>query len=143
MCIRPLIALLTLSLLPLCAQGREARARAAQGPQRIARQLDLTEAQQGKIAEIRSRHQAQLQTHRQATQEAQRGLRIALKDPKTPVSQLKQLHQRAAEARFDLQLTRRAQRQEIAAQLTPEQREKAAALRGFARGRRAAGHRQD
>lgn len=142
MCIRPLIALLTLSFLPFCAQGREARPGKPRGPQGIIRQLDLTETQRTKIAEIRARHQAQIQTQRQKAGEARKALKVALKNPKTPVTELKQLHHRAEEARFDLQLARREQRQEIATQLTPEQREKAAALRGFARGRRTAGHRQ-
>jgi Spy/CpxP family protein refolding chaperone len=92
--------------------------------------LHLTEAQKGQIKAIRAKHQEALQAKRASLREAQQSLRAAMKDAKSPESDLRNLHAQAADRHFNLILERRAMRQEMGALLTPEQREKAAELRG-------------
>ena len=123
---------LTLAALPLGAQGGPRR----EGPraERIAQALRLTEVQKASIKALRRQHQPDLLRRREAAQQAQQALRMGLQDMSTPEAQLRPLFDRAAAARFDLLLARRALQKETQALLTPEQRLKAAELRGFAQG---------
>ncbi len=124
-------AVLLVALLPLSAQP------AAGAPGRhLARALNLTEAQQASIKAIRDRHQPDLASRREAMRQAQAAFRAAFQDPATPEAQLRALHEKAAALRFEMQLTHRSIQQEVQAVLTPDQRIKAAELRGAAQARR-------
>lgn len=119
-------AILSLAVLPMLAQP-------APGPRngRMARALNLTEAQQTNIQAIREKHRPSLVAHRDTARQAQAALRAALQDPATPEAQLRLLHGKASAARFDLLLAGRAVHQEVQAVLTPEQRARAAELRAI------------
>jgi Spy/CpxP family protein refolding chaperone len=127
--------LLALLALPLTAQpgpGRGSR------PERIARALDLTEAQKASIQGIRAKHRPDLILRRDAVQHAGIDLRTALRDTATPEPRLRALYDKAAAARFDLILAQRSVRLEVQAVLSPEQRAKAAVLGEHLRHRRRA-----
>jgi Spy/CpxP family protein refolding chaperone len=123
---------LTLAALPLGAQAGPRR----EGPRAepTAQALQLTDAQKASIQALRRKHQPDLLRCRDVVQQAQRALRTALQDAAIPEAQLRPLFDKAAGARFDLLLARRALQRETRALLTPEQRLKAAELRGFAQG---------
>jgi Spy/CpxP family protein refolding chaperone len=123
---------LTLAVLPLSAQAGPRGGR----PAGIARALNLTEAQKTSIHAIREKHRPDLVLRRDAAQQAQAALRSALQDATTPEARLRALHDKAASARFEVLLARRSVHQEVQALLTPEQRTKAAELRGAAQERR-------
>lgn len=129
---RPL-AILALAALPVLAQPMPDR-----GPRecRIARALNLTEAQQTGIQAIRDKHRPEMATRRDAVQQAQAALRTALQDPATPEMQLRALHDKASAARFDLLLASRTVHQDMRAVLTPEQQTRAAELRASAQAHR-------
>ena len=124
---------LTLVALPLAAQ-------AGPGPrgqvQRMARILRLTDEQKASIRAIHEKHGADMAARRESARQAQAALGAALQDPAAPEGQLRELHDRASAARFQMLLARRAVHQEVQAVLTPEQRAKAEALRDLARERR-------
>lgn len=120
---------LTLAALPLVAQPEPGR------PGRIAQALNLSDAQRTSIRSIREKHRPELLLKREAARQAQAALRTALREAATPEAQLRALHDQASAARFEMMLARRTVRQEVRAVLTPEQREKAAELRGMARER--------
>jgi Spy/CpxP family protein refolding chaperone len=101
----------------------------------VARRLKLTETQRAAIKEIRARHGEALKAHRLTLREARRTYREAARDPKATIDQLRPLHEAMARRQFELMADRRAQREEIRALLTPEQREEAAHLRGAAQER--------
>ncbi|MCE1205257.1 MAG: Spy/CpxP family protein refolding chaperone [Holophagaceae bacterium] len=121
---------LTLTALPLAAQPGAGR------PGRIAQALNLSDAQRTKIRTIREKHRPELRIRRDAARQAQAALRTALREAATPDAQLRALHDKASAARFEWMLARRTARTEVRAVLTPEQRERAAELRGMARGQR-------
>lgn len=125
--------ILALAALPLAAQAGPGRGTRGE---RIARALQLTEAQKTSIKALRQKYQPDLQTRREATRQARQALAAALREPATADAQLRGLYDKAAAARFELILARRALRKEVQALLTPEQRLRAAELRGVARGRR-------
>jgi len=120
---------LTLAALPLAAQPAPRR------PGRIAQALNLSDAQRASIRSIREKHRPELRLRQDAARQAQAALRTALREPATPEAQLRTLHDKASAAQFEMLMTRRTVRQEVRAVLTPEQREKAAELRGMARER--------
>lgn len=124
--------ILALTALPLAAQPLSGR-----GPhaEKVARTLNLTEAQKASIQSIRERHRPDLVLHHDTIKQAQATLRAALLDAATPEAQLRALHDKASAARFEMMLARRSVHQEVQAVLTPEQRAKAAELRGMARAR--------
>ncbi len=103
--------------------------------ERLARSLNLSEAQKASIKAIRDKHKAELAQDRDAVQSARSALRTAMKDSATTPAQLRPLFDKAAAARFDLIMAQRATHQEVLAVLSPEQREKAAELRGRMEGR--------
>ncbi|NWJ40317.1 MAG: Spy/CpxP family protein refolding chaperone [Geothrix sp.] len=123
---------LALAALPLAAQPETSR---GQRPGRIAQALNLSDAQRTSIRSIREKHRPDLLLKRDAARQAQVSLRAALRNAATPEAQLRALYDTASAARFGMMLARRAVRQEVQAVLTPEQREKAAELRGMARER--------
>ncbi len=125
--------ILALAALPLAAQPLSGR-----GPhaEKVARALNLTEAQKASIQTIREKYRPDLVLRRDAIQQAQATLRAALQDATTPEAQLRALHDKAAATRFELMLARRSVRQEVQAVLTPDQRVKAAELRGMAQAKR-------
>jgi Spy/CpxP family protein refolding chaperone len=127
--------LLALLALPLAAQPGPDR---GPRPERIARALDLTEAQKSSIQGIRAKHRPDLILRRDAVQHARIDLRTALRDAATPEPRLRALYDKAAAARFDLILAQRSVRLEVLALLSPEQRAKAATLREHLRHRRMA-----
>ena len=106
--------------------------------ERLGRFLKLTDAQKASIKAIRDRHKAELTQDRTTEQSARVALRTAMKDGAATPAQLRPLFDKAAAARFDLLMAQRATHQEVLAVLSPEQREKAAELRGRMEGRREA-----
>jgi Spy/CpxP family protein refolding chaperone len=114
--------ILALSALPLAAQTPQGRGLRSE---RMAQTLNLSEAQKSSIKAIREKHRPDLLVRRDNARQAQIALRTALSEPKTPEVQLRILHDKAAAARFEMRLTRRAIHQEVLAVLTPEQRVKA------------------
>lgn len=125
------LTLLALAGLPLLAHpgGR------GPGGERMMRALDLTEAQKTSIQALRDKHRPTLTAKGEAARTAQAAFRTAWMNDATPEAQLRTLHDQASAARFEMQLAQRSLHQEIQAVLTPEQRTKAAELRGEARGR--------
>ena len=103
--------------------------------ERVAHTLNLTEAQQASIKALRDKHRPDMLARIETTRQAQVSLRTALEDPATPEAQLRALNDKASAARFELMLARRSMHQEVQALLTPEQRLKAAELRGAAQAR--------
>jgi Spy/CpxP family protein refolding chaperone len=139
-------AALALAILPALAQpapvpvpppqsAPEAPAPAPRGPGHLARSLGLTDAQKTSIQAIRERHRADLTARREGLQQARAAFHAALRDPATPEAQLRALYDRTSAAGFEMLMASRALRQEVQAVLTPEQRAKAAEMRGFARAR--------
>jgi Spy/CpxP family protein refolding chaperone len=124
--------ILALTALPLAAQPLSGR-----GPhaEKVARALNLTEAQKASIQSIREKHRPDLVLRRDAIQQAQAAWRAAVQDAATPEAQLRALHDKASAARFEMMLARRSVHQEVQAVLTPEQRVKAAEMRGMAQAR--------
>lgn len=96
--------------------------------QRFAKALQLTAEQQGQIQALRASHRAAIAPQRQAAQAAQAALAKALQDPAISDATLRELHQKASEARFQVMLAGRANLAQVRALLTPEQREKASVL---------------
>ena len=123
--------ILALTALPLAAQVQ----RPGHRTERVSRALALTPAQETSIRSIREKHQSNLLQRRNATLQAQSALRAALREAATPEAQLRSLYDKAAAARFEMMLARRAVRQEVQAVLTPDQRVKAAELRDRAQAR--------
>lgn len=103
---------------------------------RMAEFLKLTEAQKASIKALHEKQQAGAQGRREAVQSAAKAFRDAAQDPKIGTDQLRRLHQAAADARFEALAAHRAMQMDIRALLTPEQREKAAVLRGMGLERR-------
>jgi Spy/CpxP family protein refolding chaperone len=124
--------ILAMLALPLAAQPGPDR---ASRPERIARALQLTDAQKAGIQGIRAKHRPDLILRRDAVQHARINLRTALQDAATPEPRLRALYDKAATARFDLILAQRSVRLEIQAVLSPEQRAKAAEMREHLRRR--------
>jgi Spy/CpxP family protein refolding chaperone len=125
--------LLTLTILPLSGQpgpGRSPRI------DRIGHTLNLSETQMASIQRIREKHRADLVHCRGEVRQTQTTLRTALLEAATPETQLRALNDKASAARFELLLARRSVHQEVQAVLTPDQRVKAAELRGMAQARR-------
>lgn len=125
--------ILALAALPVLAQPAP-----NPGPRegRIARTLNLTEAQQTSIQAIREKHRPDLAARRDSVRQAQAALQNALQDSAAPEAQLRTLHDKASAARFEMLLARRSLHQEVQVVLTPEQRVRAAELRGAAQARR-------
>lgn len=102
---------------------------------RMAEFLKLTDAQKASIKALHEKHEAGAPARRDAVQAAAKAFREAAQDPKVTTEQLRRLHQAAADARFEAMADRRAMQLEIRSLLTPDQREKAALLRGMGMGR--------
>jgi protein CpxP len=106
------------------------QARRTRRQERVAKALALSEAQKGQIKQIRDKHREALKAKHAAVRDARKQLHQAMQDPKTSETELRKRHRQMADLRFGLLLEMRAMRQEVGAVLTPEQREKAAELRG-------------
>ena len=129
------IAVLALGVTMLTAfaqQAPEVRPRPEAPRQKLQDRLDhalnLTDAQKASVKEIHARHQGALEAKRKAAGDTRRAFGEALRKGDTPAADLKKLHAAMADANLDLLLEHRAQRQEVHAVLTPEQREKAARM---------------
>ena len=124
-------------ILALTALSLAAQPPFHQGPrlEKLARALDLTEAQKASIQAIREKHRPDLTLHLDTAHQAHAALRAALQDAATPEARLRALHDTASAAQFELMLARRSVQQEVQAMLTPEQRLKAAELRSAAQAR--------
>lgn len=120
--------------LPSQAQETPGRSRGPRG-QHLARALNLTADQQTRIHVLRASHRGAVAPLRTSAQGARAALAQALQDPATPEATLRELHQKTSEAHFQLLLAGRANRAQVRALLTPEQREKASALRATHRER--------
>lgn len=105
---------------------------------RIAAKLQLTDAQKAGCRAVLDKHRDALAQKGRAAFEAHRAFREAFDKPETTPDALRALHRAWADQAFEQQLERRAQRQELHALLTPEQREKAARMEGRMEGMRAA-----
>jgi len=104
--------------------------------ERFDRALHLSDAQKASVKEIRARHRPALEARRATAETAHKAFSEAMKNPEAKPEDLKTLHRAQADANLDLLLEHRAQRMEIRAILTPEQREKAARLLGRMEGMR-------
>lgn len=111
-------------------------ARLQQRMDRMAEFLKLTDAQKASIKALHEKQQAGAKARHEAVQAATKAFREAAQDPKISTDQLRRLHQAAADARFEALASRRAMMLEVRNLLTPEQREKAAVLRGMGLERR-------
>lgn len=133
-----LLALAT--LLPLTAQAPRPERRPQRGPEdaAIARRLGLSPEQTEKLKPLQATHREALKAKHDALKAAHEALQTALKDPATPVDKLTSLHKAQSDLRFDLLCLQREHQEAVRALLTPEQREKAAALMGRMEGRREA-----
>ena len=105
----------------------------------MAKVLHLTDAQKATIKDIHAKHQAALESKRRTADDTRRAFGEAMRNHDTPAADLKKLHAAMADADIDLVLEHRAQRQEVHAVLTPEQREKAARMEGRMEGMRMRG----
>ncbi len=112
----------------------------AQRLDRLAHRLKLTDAQKASCQAIFAKHKDKLKAERQALRDAHKAYREALEQPDANVDNLRNLNRTLADRKFDLQMEGRAQRQELRAVLTPEQREKAAFMMGRMAGMREGGH---
>lgn len=140
---KPLVvSVFALGICLLPAQAQDASAprprkedRQPRMQEHLERALHLTDAQKTTVGEIRGKHKAALETKRAAAQSAHKAFSEAMRNPDAKPEDLKTLHRAQADASLDLLLEHRAQRQEIRAILTPEQREKAARIEGRMEGR--------
>jgi Spy/CpxP family protein refolding chaperone len=123
------ILILTLAALPMLAQSGPGPGLLAK---RIAKVLNLTDAQKASIQAIHEKHKPDMVLKRDTVKQARTALQAALAVPATPAAQLRPLYDAAAAARFDMMMAQRSVQQEVQAVLTPEQRAKAAELRGLA-----------
>jgi Spy/CpxP family protein refolding chaperone len=103
---------------------------------RMAEALKLTEAQKASIKALHEKQQAGAKARRESAQAAAKAFREAAQDPKVSTEQLRRLHQAAADARFEAMAAHRSMMLEVRNLLSPEQREKAALLRGMGMERR-------
>lgn len=127
---------LVFAALPLLAQPAAGAPHPGPRGGRLARVLNLTEAQRTSIQAIRDKHQPDLASRREAMRQARTAFQAALKDPAASEAQLRALHEKTTGLQFEMLLARRSVHQEVQAVLTPEQRIKAAELRGAAQARR-------
>ncbi|MFN8010222.1 MAG: Spy/CpxP family protein refolding chaperone [Holophagaceae bacterium] len=111
-------------------------ARLQQRMDRMAEFLKLTDAQKASIKALHERQQAGAKARHETVQAAAKAFREAVQDPKISTDQLRRLHQAVADARFEALASRRAMMLDVRNLLTPEQREKAAVLRGMGMERR-------
>lgn len=105
---------------------------------RMGRHLGLTDSQKEQVKVILERHKAAIKAKMDAAQAAQKAMHEAMKNNATDANTLKALHQKTADARFEVMQEQRAVHQEILPLLTPEQKAKFEAQRekgGFPGGR--------
>ncbi len=132
---------LAIAALPVAAQDAprprpdaQAHAMRPRMEERFAKAVGLTEDQKTKIAAIRQKHQEGAEARRKAAMDARKAFMDAYRGSSASVEDLRKLHRAASDAQMEAMLDHRAQRDEISALLTPEQREKAAHFRGVMEG---------
>ena len=96
----------------------------------MVRALNLTPEQKTKWDGIVAKHKPAREAKHKAALDAGKAYQEAMRKPETKAEDLKTLHRAAADAKFDVLMEHRAQRQELRDILTPEQREKAAFILG-------------
>ncbi|NTW86197.1 MAG: periplasmic heavy metal sensor [Holophagaceae bacterium] len=94
----------------------------------ISQALDLSEAQKTALKAILDKHQPDAKTKGEATRMAHEALDAGMLDTATTVEQVKTLHDKVAQAQFDMLLVHRAVLQEALALLTADQKAKLATL---------------
>ncbi|MBK8725087.1 MAG: Spy/CpxP family protein refolding chaperone [Holophagaceae bacterium] len=102
----------------------------------LAEVLKLSADQKASIKAIHERNREAGKSRQEAAKNAAKAFREASEDPKVSTDQLRRLHQAMADARFEAMAARRTMRLEVRNLLTPEQREKAATLKGMGMERR-------
>jgi len=128
------LALAALIAAPLAAQGHPRGGpgmgpRSEAGPFLMMRGLNLTEAQKASLKAMAEKHREAMKPKHEAAMAARKAFHDAMLDSAKSVDQLKDLHEKASQAQFELALDRRAMMQEAMALLTPEQKAKAEQLR--------------
>jgi Spy/CpxP family protein refolding chaperone len=107
--------------------------------ERISRELDLTDGQRTRIREIFQQHRDDgLSAAARQVRDAHRDVRLLIQDPASDEASIRGAATRAAQAEADLAVERHKAFVEAFAVLTPEQQEKAKALRAKAAQRRPA-----
>ena len=122
------LALLLTAILPLGAQAPQPSPH-GQGPNHMAKILDLSPEQQTQAKAIHEKHQAALKTDREAMRAQSKAFHAAMQDPKASEAQLRQAFDQMNAARFQSMLESRAMRLEMRAILTPDQQAKADAMK--------------
>jgi Spy/CpxP family protein refolding chaperone len=103
----------------------------------LSRELNLTDGQKARVKEIFEAHRADgLGQAAQSSRAARRDLQLMIHDPSADESAIRGAASRAAQAEGDLAVERHKMFAEIYQILTPEQQEKAKALRDRAQARR-------
>lgn len=125
---RSITLTLSLGLLPLAAQVDPPRGHAPRAG--LGREVGLSPEQKTKLQALRARHQEALKPQQKALDEARRAFQAALEAPDTAPEALRTLHQTLAARQFDLLKARHGFHAERQAILSPDQREKAAQVRG-------------
>lgn len=108
-----------------CGAGRKAVMMQEHGMQRAIAGLELTEAQQAKLAELREARSAAMREQAQAMREARRELRTLGFSADYDEAKAQALAQRAGEANARMAALQAKAAQDFYQLLTPEQREKA------------------
>lgn len=108
---------------------------------RMCQKLGLSEAQQAEVKALAEKHRQAMQPKLDAAAQARKAFRDAMRDPATPEGKLKELHDAAAQAQFQVALERRAHHQQFLARLTPDQKAKAEQFRAEREKRRTEGFR--
>lgn len=98
--------------------------------------LKLSVDQKASIKAIHERNREAGKSRHEAARNAAKAFREASEDPKVNTDQLRRLHQAMADARFEAMAAQRTMRLEVRNLLSPEQREKAATLKGMGMERR-------
>jgi Spy/CpxP family protein refolding chaperone len=104
--------------------------------QRMADKLQLTEAQRASCKAIIMKHRDSLKAKGKAAREARRAFFEAKQKPETTPDVLRSLNRTMADTRIEATIEGRTMRQELRAELTPDQREKAAFMMGRQAGMR-------
>jgi len=123
--------------LALAGPGRHRHEMAGRRFERLARELDLTDGQKARIREIFEQHRADgLGDAARKARDARLDLRSTIRDPSADESAIRDAAAKASQAEADLAVERHRAFAEVYKVLTPEQQEKAKALKERVRSRR-------
>lgn len=122
--------LMTTTALPMSAEarGRGGEGRGPSAERRLFRQLDLTEEQRTKLAELRKEKSAKMESLRKQMKAAHEKMKAALEADSSDEA-LKKAHQEVRDVRAQLEDMRFESMLAIRKVLTPEQRKKFADLK--------------